>query len=97
MRTMTQDEFYEQFHPVKNHLVEDAPFDGCMFETFGEELDYIHSLKTNNKSYKHVWTILEDDGKLYYSSGYHFINRMGYLVTKEEWNDDIEVNLDEEE
>lgn len=96
MRIMTEDEFYEKFHPVKNHLVEDAPFDGCMFETYGQDLNYIQELRTK-KNINHIWTILENEGKYYISSGYHFVNRIGYLVTEEEWNDDIEVNLDEEE
>lgn len=99
MRTITEDEFYEKFHPIGNHIVDGAPFDGCMFETYGEELDYINKVTPNNR--KNIWTILENEGKLYISSGYHFVNRMGYLITEEEHDDDIEVNLegvpDEEE
>lgn len=29
-----------------------------------------------------VWTVLDgDDGDLYVASGYHFVNRIGYLVS----------------
>ena len=91
---LTEDQFYERFNMVGNHLDENASFDGCMFETFGAELKYIQEYaKTNlNK----VWTILDVDGNLMYSSGFHFVNRYGYFITKEAVDDncEIEVTLD---
>ncbi len=84
---ISEDEFYEQYHPIKNHLDENASFDGCMFETYDEELEYVKSMVETGK----VWTILDGEGdNLLYSSGYHFVNRIGYLITEES----VEVGLE---
>ncbi|MEP6897743.1 MAG: hypothetical protein ABI870_04340, partial [Rhodanobacter sp.] len=41
----------------------------------------------------HVWTILEsgdgDDGNWYASPGLHLVNRMGYVMTKRPWVDEM--------
>lgn len=96
--TMSEDEFYEKYNPLKNHLDSDAAFDGCMFETFGEEVEFINKIAESLVKGK-IWTIIEVEGKFYFVSGWHFINRFGYLVTEEIVPDDeeIEVKLDEPE
>jgi|DEB0MinimDraft_12_1074336.scaffolds.fasta_scaffold01004_2 hypothetical protein len=90
---LQEDEFLEKYKPIQNHMVEDAPFDGCMYETYGEELEFIREVSQESHS---VWTILENDnGDFFYSSGYHFVNRYGYLVTEIAWeHDNIEVELE---
>ena len=94
---MSEDEFYEKYNPLKNHLDSDAAFDGCMFETFGEEVEFINKIAESLVKGK-IWTIIEVEGKFYFLSGWHFINRFGYLVTEEIVPDDeeIEVKLDTE-
>jgi len=81
----TDDDFYEKFNPIKNMVDDNASFDGCMFETYGEELMFVQEV--NSGCPKKVWTILDCDGNLYIGAGYHHINRMGYLITEEEWTD----------
>lgn len=95
--TMSEDEFYEKYNPLKNHLDSDAAFDGCMFETFGEEVEFINKIAESLVKGK-LWTIIEVEGKFYFVSGWHFVNRFGYLVTEEIVPDDeeIEVKLDTE-
>jgi len=56
---LTTDEFYEKYNPVKNHLDDNASFDGCMFETYDEEVEYVKQMVKEN--HKKVWTIV--DGK----------------------------------
>ncbi len=80
------DDFYEKFNPVKNHLDDNASWDGCMFETYGEEVEYVH--KVNDETPRKVWTILDCDGFFYIGAGYHHVNRHGYLITEEEWTDE---------
>ena len=41
-----------------------------------------------------VWTILDCDGKLYYSSGYHFVNRLGYFITEETIEESTEYTVE---
>ena len=97
---LTEDEFYERFNPIKNHFYknpEDCSFDGCMFETYGKELDYIKGL-IDDGGKASVWTIEEVEGKMYFVSGWHFVNRFGYIVTNEPVpeNEEYEVKLDTE-
>ena len=95
---MTEDEFYAQFNCVKNHIDTNASFDGCMFETYGEELQHVKGRLDDDVMRRTVWTIIEVEGKFYYVSGFHFVNRFGYLVTEEPVKDglEIEVKLDTE-
>ena len=94
------DEFYENYNPELNKVLlkgldsEDNPedmtaFGGCMYETYGDEYDYVR-----NVSRKRVWTILDgDDGDMIISSGLWLVNRIGYIVTEEEYKDDFETYL----
>ena len=99
--TMTEDDFYEKYNPIKNPFFknpEDCPFDGTYFETYGPELDFVTDCRTINKDKYQIWTIIEVEGNMYYVSGYHFVNRFGYLLTPEFVPEDteIEVKLDNE-
>lgn len=96
MNAITEIEFDEVYKPKINHILraemdlsiadEDiCSYGGTMYETYGDELNYICSLITGGKS-NHIWTVVEgDDGDLIIIAGYHFINRMGYIVTKKGW------------
>jgi hypothetical protein len=93
MKRISEDEFYEQFNCVINHIDDNASFDGCMFETYGKELEYVFEKAKETPC--RVWTILDCDGKLYYSTGFHLVNRLGYLITEEVPECDIEVELED--
>jgi len=96
---MTEDEFYKKYHPVKNHLNDNASFDGCMFETYGKEIDYIRKMNyikemnSNTDTNRKIWTIVEYEDNIYYLSGYHWVNRLGFLVTEEAVPEDIEIEV----
>ncbi len=78
---MTDDQFFDHYKPVQNHLNPDAPESGCMFETYGPELDFVQSQEANK-----IWTIVEgDNGNNFYMAGYHLVNRIGYFVTEVPW------------
>jgi hypothetical protein len=62
---LTEDDFLARFKPVPNPIDPSAGFDGCLFETFGEDLAYDPNL---------VWTVLDGDGQLAIASGFHFEN-----------------------
>lgn len=44
-----------------------------------------------DKPIHHVWTILEsgndEDGNWYASPGIHYVNRLGYILTRKPWTD----------
>jgi hypothetical protein len=72
---LTEDDFIARFKPVPNPIDPDAGFDGCLFETFGEDLAYVQAQDPNL-----VWTVLDGDGQLAIASGFHVVNRLGYLI-----------------
>ncbi len=90
MGSLTYEQWEEKYKPVKNHLC-DAPFDGFMFETYDEELDFVREFGA-----KHIWTLLDGDGNsLFIANGWHMVNRFGYFITEIPWEDgdsfDIEM------
>lgn len=48
-----------------------------LLETYGDDLQKVRKTKNEN-----LWTLLDCDGKLIIASGYHFVNRLNYIVTK---------------
>lgn len=71
-QTIPEDDFETKFEP-------EARPDGSMLR----ELEEVRTVGTNR-----VWTVVEgDEGTLYAMAGYHVINRVGYLVTREPWTD----------
>jgi hypothetical protein len=84
---LTEDEWFEQFKPIPNHLDENASFNdgeqGYMFETYGDEVEFVKSQDSNR-----IWTYSDgDDGGTYISDGYHVVNRIGYFVTTVPYDD----------
>ena len=91
------EEFEQKYKPIKNHIQKDASYDGCMFETYGEEVKYVCDLINNEQKLNHVWTIL-DTGfeETWIFPGYFLCDRIGYLITEKPWKDDnIQVNDNE--
>jgi hypothetical protein len=87
-KAIKESEFFEKFNLETNHLDNGASFGGYMFETFGKELKYVRKLA--KKSPRKVWTIIECDGIMYYTSGCHLVNRIGYFISREEVEPNIE-------
>lgn len=104
-----EEEFYMKFKLQKNIFDNNACFDGCMFETYGKELDYVFEMNKMNR----VITIIEGDeegernfisdmgveitepiSNLYFASGFHFVNRIGYFVLDKPYEYDFEVSVD---
>jgi hypothetical protein len=89
---ISDEQFGERFAPVKNHLNPHAPFDGCMFETFGEEWEFI---RTQDPAL--IWTVIDCDGTMTIESGCHFVNRLGYLVASKRRTDKDTYSVSDDE
>jgi hypothetical protein len=78
---------FQAMEDTGNLLPDDmCSFGGCMYETFGEDLECVR--RTDNK---YIWTIVDgDDGDLLIIAGFHIVNRFGYLITDEAWEDEYE-------
>lgn len=101
-------EFTETYQPIKNHLDLDAAWDGCFFETYGEEMAFVLAIYAATP--KRVWTILECDLSDYYptgeepqdgawienqvvTTGLHFVNRCGYLITAVDAPEGMQIDV----
>lgn len=89
---LTDDSFVEKYNCINNTFDYNASFNynkyndyGCMFETYGDELEFVMKQHPNN-----IWTIIEGDDDLYIVTGYHIVNRLGYLITEEPFLDENE-------
>lgn len=47
----------------------------------GDDKTVLHEVPEGTDS-KLIWTMLDCDGKLVITSGWHYVNRMGYLIAK---------------
>ena len=102
MTKMTEDEFDEQYPLITNHINLNASWTfgdgpGCLFETYGEELAFVRSQNPRT-----IWTLVEgDDCTEYVISGYHLVNRLGYLISSipfpEDANIEVPIRFDSDE
>lgn len=75
---LTFEEADEQFKFIPNNYDEYSSFDGLMFETYGDEVEFVKSQSPDK-----IWMYGEgDDGGLYIWSGWGFVNRIGYFVSE---------------
>ena len=72
---MTEDEWCDFYKPIQNHIDENASWSGTMFETYGEEVDFVEATPD-----KFVWTLVEVDGTGIVLYGYLYVKRFGYFV-----------------
>jgi hypothetical protein len=91
---MTEDEFDAAYPLITNHLNPNASWAfghrvGCLFETDGEELDFVRS-----RDRRTIWTLVDgDDGNQYVLSGYHLVNRIGYLISTVPFPEDAHIEI----
>jgi hypothetical protein len=73
-------EWETKFKPKQNHL---SKFECKMYETYGEEYDYIKSLDP-----KYVWTNVQGDMSDLLVAGVAWVNRLSYYVCEIPWEDE---------
>ena len=81
---LTEDDFDSRFTPVPNHLNQDATWSfndgpGCLFDVDGQEFAFVQGQDPAK-----IWTLVDGLGdEMYVLSGLHYVNRVGYLITRE--------------
>ena len=78
----TDEEFEIRYKPLQNHLNPNAGHCGWLYETYGEEEEYIKRIPCER-----VWTLVdgEDTPECWIIAGRAFVNRIGYIVTETPW------------
>jgi len=75
---ITDKQWTESYRPIRNPIDPDASCGGDMFETFGEDLEFVRRQNPNC-----IWTYADaDNGEPFIQSGYHLVNRIGYFITE---------------
>ena len=110
MKRISEEEFYNTYDLLDNHLPYEgtSSFDGKMFETYGQELEFVTEMAKQNR----VITIIEIDSDpnfdydqaiengdelpldMIFVTGMHLVNRIGYLITQYPLMEEFEVILD---
>jgi hypothetical protein len=86
---MTFEEADEQFRFILNTYDIDASLDGLMYETYGDEVEFIKSQPENR-----IWMYGDgDDGGTYIWSGWGFVNRIGYLLSEKPVPDNTTIQI----
>ena len=83
------DDWEEKYKPIKNHIAPDGSWDGLMFETYGEEVNFVLAQPDEN-----VWTWVDGDEGTWLISGFAYINRIGYFVTKLPHDGSVALQVD---
>ena len=89
---ITEDDWYDTYKPIKNHIVgeDKASFGGHMFETYGEEVEFVKAQEENR-----IWTYGDgDDGGTHIWNGWSFVNRIGYFITEVPFPDNTDIQID---
>jgi len=100
IKKLTEEQFDKKFKLVKNKFDDNASFNGFMYETYGEEIEYVIKMAKLNR----VVTIIECDNEdpddedgmcMVYASGYYLVNRIGYLILAKSYKGpEFEVTID---
>jgi hypothetical protein len=91
---MTEEEFDDRYPLVPNHLDLNASWaygdgPGCLFETYGAELEFVRKQDPRT-----IWTLVDgDDGGQYLVSGFHYVNRIGYLLSTNPIPDHVTIQV----
>lgn len=72
-----EDVFYEYFRPFRHPSAEFDIWGGHGLETFGSDQDIVRQHDQN-----YVWTVLDGESDQWIVSGYHYVNRVCYLLTE---------------
>jgi hypothetical protein len=80
------DEWATKFKPKTNHFHNQEYY--RMYETYGEEVEYVKSIHPN-----FVWTYVDGDMSSYIVAGMAYVNRIGYYITENPWQDENDACL----
>ena len=93
LKEMKMGDWVSKYKPIQNLNYPNSSFDGMMFETYGEEIEYVCEQPKNK-----VWTIVVAEGEMYIEPGIRVVNRVGFFVTEipyTETSNDFVINVND--
>ena len=91
---LTMEEWEATYKPIYNHIDNNASFQdesgqGIMFETYGDEVEFVKSQSPDK-----IWMYGSgDDGGTYIWNGWGFVNRLGYFITEVPCPTDLDIQI----
>ena len=70
----------DKYKPIPNKF---SKHNELMYETYGEEVEHVQSMHPN-----FVWTLVDGDMCSLLIAGYHYVNRLGYYISENPWDDE---------
>lgn len=75
--------WFDKYKPLPNPIDKKGTYCAVgsinySFETFGEEKNFVSKYDDKN-----IWTLIEEDGKMFIQNGAWWVNRLAYFVCKE--------------
>lgn len=100
LTTITEDQFDDRYTLLRNHLNPNATWaygdeNGCMFEAYGAELDFVRQ-----QNPRCVWTFMDgDDGEYLVVNGIYPFQGIGFLISTEPvpYGSEVVVMIPEED
>lgn len=86
-KSLTWEEFEEQYKPLLNPFSKDDS--NYFLETYGEELQYV-----GEQDPHYVWTFTDVEMGTAIYNGYHYVNRISYVITDVPWTEGVEYEVD---
>ena len=80
MRAKSFSKFCAKYAILKNPHDSMAGMDGCLF---GNSMGERNTIQEQDS--QHVWTVVECGNHWYITTGFHVVNRIGFLVTAQAW------------
>ena len=76
--------WFDKYKPLPNPIDKNGTYCAVdsinySFETFGKEKDFVAKYDDKN-----IWTLIEEDGKMFIQNGAWWVNRLAYFVCKEQ-------------
>jgi len=97
-KIMTWEEFGAEYKPMQNHVSNRDEFNGWLFETYGEDEKYVREFAQLGNNGANVWTIIEgEQNQMCIISGWHFVNRFGYVITEVPCPEGRSITVEDEE
>jgi hypothetical protein len=90
---MTMEEWEATYKPIYNHIDSNASFqdetgNGIMFETYGDEVEFVKQQDPNK-----IWLYGQGDEGMYIWSGWGVVNRIGYFITEVPFPEDTDIQI----
>jgi hypothetical protein len=89
--TISYEKFVTKYKPIQNHVDTKNSHSELMFETYGEELEFV------KKANPHcIWTLTDCEDTIIIQSGFNYVNRLGYFITEVPFTHGESIQVTEE-